>query len=112
MTKAGLMRNGSYDGDTEHAYRNGQSWTSNTMRVSWPSIRVVHARNTGARLISRKTTQLPDQLPATTRLVEESGRRVETLVEVLVGVVGALVQRNVRGTIPVFFDIQIVVEDE
>ena len=75
------------------------------MRVSWPSIRVAQARNTGARLISRKTTQLPDSLPATTRLVEESGRRVETLVEVLVEELGALVQKYIQGTMPVFFDI-------
>ena len=56
-------------------------------------------------------------------LVEESGRRVETLVEVLVEEIGgwveilveelgALVQKNIQVTIPVFFDIQIVVEDE
>ena len=138
MTKAGLMRNGSYDGDTGHAYRNGQSWTSKTMRVSWPSIRVVHARDARARLIPRRTAQLPDSLPATSRLVEESGRRVETLVEGLleesgrrvetlvevlveeiggwveipVEKLGELVQKNIQGTMPVFFGVQIVVEDE
>ena len=84
MTKAGLIRNGSYDGDTRHAYRNGQSRTSKTMRVSWRSIRVVHARDAGARLVSRRTAQLPGSLPATTRLVE-------TLVEVVVEMFGALV---------------------